>query len=132
MAWVVDSCVLLDIQSSDINFGMASAICLAKYQSDGLAIAPVTYVELAPAFRGDRLIEEAFLERIGVQWLTTWTRADTETAHHLWADQVRQKRSGHGNRRPVADVFIEAFAKRFQGLITRNPKHFSTVPVVVP
>jgi hypothetical protein len=29
-------------------------------------------------------------------------------------------------------VFIEAFAKRFQGVITRNGKHFATVPIVVP
>jgi hypothetical protein len=27
-------------------------------------------------------------------------------------------------------VLIEAFAQRFQGLITRNPKHFTSVPLV--
>jgi predicted nucleic acid-binding protein len=42
------------------------------------------------------------------------------------------KRAGHAGKRPVADVFIESFACRFQGVITRNPKHFATVRVVVP
>lgn len=42
------------------------------------------------------------------------------------------KRAGHAGKRPVADVPIEAFALRFQGLITRNPRHFKTVPTVAP
>jgi predicted nucleic acid-binding protein len=132
MAWVVDSSVLLDIRMNDAEFGLTSAKCLAAHLPDGLAIAPMTYVELAPAFRGDALIQNSFLERNGVEWLTSWTRADTEMAHWLWAEHVQRKRAGQGTKRPVADVFIEAFAKRFQGLITRNPRHFTTVPVVVP
>jgi predicted nucleic acid-binding protein len=92
----------------------------------------MTYVELAPAFNGNALLQDAFLERTGVEWLTSWTRSDTEIAHRLWAQHVQRKRAGHGFKRPVADVFIEAFANRFQGLITRNPRHFTTVPVVVP
>jgi predicted nucleic acid-binding protein len=132
MAWVVDSCVLLDIRMNDPNFGLASAQCLAARLSEGLTIAPVTYVELAPAFRGDAQVQNMFLERAGVEWQTSWTLTDTETAHRLWAAHVKMRRSGHGNRRPVADVLIEAFAKRFQGLITRKPKHFTSVPVVVP
>jgi hypothetical protein len=132
MAWVVDSSVLLDIRMNDAEFGLASATCLAAHLSDGLAIAPITYVELAPAFGGDALIQHAFLELNGVEWLTSWTRADSEMAHRLWAGHVQRKRAGQGSKRPVADVFIEAFAKRFQGLITRNPRHFTTVPVDVP
>jgi predicted nucleic acid-binding protein len=89
-------------------------------------------VELAPAFGGDVLIQNAFLERNGVEWITSWTWTDTEVAHHLWAEHVRSKRSGHSVKRPMADVLIAAFARRFQGLITRNPKHFTTVPVIVP
>jgi len=132
MAWVVDSCILLDIRMSDADFGLRSAKCLAAHLSDGLIIAPITYVELAPAFKGDASIQNAFLERAGVEWLTSWTRSDTEAAYELWAAHVRKKRTGQESKRPVSDVFIEAFAKRFQGLITRNAKHFSTVPVVVP
>jgi predicted nucleic acid-binding protein len=55
-----------------------------------------------------------------------------QNSHRLWAEHVEKKRSGHAGKRPVADVLIEAFAQRFQGLITRNPKHFTSVPVVVP
>ncbi len=132
MAWVVDLSVLLDIRMNDVDFGLASANCLVAHLSDGLTIAPVTYVELAPAFRGDARLQDAFLERNGVEWLTSWTRGDTEIAHELWADHVKRKRAGHGSKRPVADALVEAFAKRFQGLITRNPKHFTSVLVVVP
>ena len=132
MAWVVDSCVLLDIRMSDSEFGLASAKCLAGHLSDGLTIAPITYVELAPAFRGDPGIQNAFLEQAGVEWLTSWTRAETEIAHQLWAAHIEKKRAGQTSKRPVADVFIEAFARRFQGIITRNAKHFTTVPVITP
>jgi predicted nucleic acid-binding protein len=132
MAWVVDTCVLLDIRMNDANFGITSAKCLASHLPDGLNISPVTYVELAPAFKGDALLQNAFLEQNGVEWLTSWTRADTEIAHGLWAAHVQEKRTGQGGRRPIADMFIEAFANRFQGLITRNPQHFTTVSVVVP
>jgi len=132
MAWVVDSCVLLDIRMSDADFGLGSANCLLSHLSDGLAIAPITYVELAPAFKGDAPMQNAFLEQAGIEWMTFWTRADTEIAHQLWAAHVQRKRAGHGIKRPVADVLIEAFAKRFQGLITRNARHFTAVPVIVP
>lgn len=128
----MDTSVLLDVRMNDAAFGLASAQCLAAHLANGLVISPMTYVELAPAFNGDARLQEEFLEQNGVEWLEPWTHADTEGAHRLWADHVKRKRSGHGEKRPVADVFIEAFAKRFQGLITRNPKHFTTVQVVVP
>ena len=132
MAWVVDSCVLLDIRMNDATHGLASAQCMAAHLAEGLTIAPITYVELAPAFGGDARLQNLFLDQTGVEWQTSWTLADTETAHRLWAAHVHKRRSGHGSKRPVADILIEAFAKRFQGLITRNEKHFMSVPVVVP
>ena len=132
MAWVVDTSVLLDVRMNDVIFGLASAQCLAAHLADGLVISPMTYVELAPAFNGDVRLQEEFLDRNGVGWLDPWTHADTENAHQLWAAHIKRKRAGQGSKRPVADVFIEAFAKRFQGLITRNPTDFKTVAVVVP
>ena len=57
---------------------------------------------------------------------------DTQAAHFLWAAQVAAKRAGNARKRVVADVLIEAFAQRFQGLVTRNPKDFATVQTVVP
>lgn len=132
MAWVVDTSVLLDIHLADPAFSQASAECLVAYGADGLTLSPVSYVELAPAFGGDASLQDRFLAEVGLEWPVLWTFADTEKAHALWADRITEKRAGHANKRPVADVLIEAFAARFQGLITRNPGHFRTVPVIVP
>lgn len=132
MAWVVDTSILLDIRQNDPQFGPAAAECLVRYLPEGLVLCPVTYIELAPEFAGDSALQEEFFRRVGVQWFEPWIRQDTERAFHLWADHVAKKRSGHAGKRPVADVFIEAFAQRFQGLITRNTKHFSTVELVIP
>jgi predicted nucleic acid-binding protein len=132
MAWVVDTSVLLDIRLNDPNFGVASATCLARHLGEGLVICPVSYIEMAPAFRGDQRLQRAFLRQAGVGWQETWTWQDTEAAHRLWADHVAKKRLGRAGKRPVADVFIEAFTLRYQGLITRNPKHFAAVATVVP
>lgn len=131
LPWVVDTSVLLDIRLADQTFAQSSAECLARHAADGLVISPVTYVELAPAFGGDRALQEQFLAEVGVKWPASWTLHDTQAAHEIWTAHVANKRFGHAGKRPVADVFIEAFAKRFQGLITRNAKHF-TVQVVVP
>jgi predicted nucleic acid-binding protein len=132
MAWVVDTSVLLDIRQNDPQFGLAAAECLVRHLPDGLVLCPVTYVELAPEFRGDLAIQEEFFQRVGVEWLEPWTRQDTQSAFHLWAQYVKRKRAGHPRKRPVAHVLIEAFAQRFQGLITRNVKDFSSVVVVTP
>ena len=132
MVRVVDASVLLDMRLNDPSFGVASATCLAQHLGDGLVVCPVSYIALAPAFRGDQRLQEAFLRQVGVNWLETWTWQDTGTAHQLWAGHVAKKRFGQAAKRPVADVLIEAFATRFRGLITRTPKHFTTVATVVP
>ena len=132
MAWVVDTSVLLDIHLADPTFAERSGRCLALHLSDGLVICPVSYVELAPAFNGDSGLQQAFLQEVGVDWLQPWTSLDTATSHQLWADHIADRRLGHGSKRPVADVLIEGFAHRFQGIITRNQKHFRSVPTVVP
>jgi predicted nucleic acid-binding protein len=131
-AWVVDASVLLDIRMDDPEFGLASARCLAAHLADGLVIAPVTYVELAPTFAGDVQLQNNFLEENGIDHLAAWTREDTESADRLWHEHVLRKRAGQALKRPVADVLIAGFAKRFQGVITRNPRHFTSVPVLIP
>jgi predicted nucleic acid-binding protein len=42
-----------------------------------------------------------------------------------WHRHIRQRRAGQSPRRPVADVLIGAFACRFRGLLTRNPRDFA-------
>lgn len=66
MAWVVDTSVLLDIRLNDPGIGVASATCLARHLGDELVLCPVTYIELAPAFRGDATMQQAFLRQVGV------------------------------------------------------------------
>src|SRR5690349_5145964 len=64
MAWVVDTSVLLDIYSADPVFAQASARCLAAHAADGLTLCPITYIELAPAFNGDSVLQEQFLAEV--------------------------------------------------------------------
>ena len=132
MAWVVDASVLLDIRLNDPAFGARSARCLARHHTDGLILCPVTYIELAPAFRGGHPLQQAFLRPVGVNRLEPWNWQDALKAYKLWADHVTNKRAGPTAKRPVADVFVEAFALRFQGSITWNPKHFTTVHALAP
>lgn len=132
MAWVVDTSVLLDIHLPDPVHGVASANCLVQHLPAGLIICPVSYAELAPAFRGDHTLQQSFLRQLGVTWSEPWKWLDTEAAHRTWAMHVAQRHSGLVAKRLIADVLIEAFASRFQGIITRNPRHFPTVPVVIP
>lgn len=132
MAWVVDTSVLLDIHLDDPSFARRSGRCLGRYLSDGLVICPVSYVELAPAFNGDSGLQQAFLQEVGVDWLQPWTLLDTAASYQLWAGHIARRRSGRGSKRLVADVSIEGFAQRFQGIITRNQKHFSSVATIVP
>jgi len=114
MAWVIDTSVLLDIHSADPSFARSSAECLTRHAADGLVISPVTYVELAPAFAGDATLQDQFLAEVGVEWPAFWTLGDTQAAHLLWAAHVERKRSGSVGKRPIADVLIGGFAKRFQ------------------
>ncbi len=130
MAWVVDTCVLLDIFSGDPQFAESSAECLARHLSDGLVVSPITFVELAPAFGGNLSLQEQFLAEVGVQWPSLWTVRDTLSAHELWWRHLEKKRQKESLKRLVADVLIQAFARRFQGLITRNPRDFAGVQVV--
>lgn len=124
MSWVVDTAVLIDVLEDDSEFGEASVALLERLAEDGLAICPVTYVELAPAFEGSRALQEEFLAGVGVSFSEEWTRRDTIAAFEAWHAHVQRRRGGEGPRRPIADILIGAFAQRFQGLVTRNPEHF--------
>jgi predicted nucleic acid-binding protein len=124
MTWVVDTAVLIDVLEDDPEFGEASAAMLELLAEDGLAICPVTYAELAPAFEGSRALQEEFLAGAGVGFSEDWTRQDTLAAFEVWHAHVRRRREGVGPRRPIADILIGAFAQRFQGLVTRDRDHF--------
>ena len=128
MTWVVDTCVLIDLIAGDRDFAEASAKALQSKMDDVLAIAPITYVELAPSFNGDVRAQDAFLNGL-------WLRCDFNgkkdvvlAAHHAWHEHVLKKRTGKVRRRPVADVLIGAYAmQNGGGLITRNEDDFRSL-----
>lgn len=124
MSWVVDTCVLLDIFEGDPEFAESSADALDAHASEGLAIAPVSYVELAPAFHGNRAAQDEFLAALGVATDFDGGRESVLAAYKAWNDHVAQKRAGIVRRRPIADVLIGAFALTKGGLITRNAPDF--------
>lgn len=127
MAWVVDTCLLIDVAEADPVFGAASAALLDAKRPEGLTICPVTYAELAPVFNGDATFQNEFLSNLGVVWVETWTLADTVAAHAAWHRYVAGKRAGRIPKRPVADVLIGAFAGLRDGLLTRNEGDFRAV-----
>ena len=127
MAWVVDTCLLIDVAEADPSFGVGSATLLDSKRADGLAICPVTYTELARVFNGDATAQNEFLRQAGVTWPAAWTLADTLAAHAAWHRYVIGKLAGKVPERPVADVVIGAFASRFDGLLTRNEADFRPV-----
>jgi len=127
MAWVVDTCVLIDVLEDDPEFGLTSATLLDRLLDQGLEVCPVTYAELAPAFEGDRVLQDEFLAGVGVSLPAEWSWTDTLEAHSAWARFIRLKRRGRVPRRPLADILIGAFAAGREGLVTRNPEDFHSV-----
>ena len=127
MAWVVDTCLLIDVLEDDPIFGNSTAEALDAHAAEGLVICPISYAELAPAFRGDRALQDEFLAGVGVDSLQDWSWEDTVRAHQAWNEHVRRRRAREVAKRPLADILIGAFASRFQGLLTRNPADFSPV-----
>ena len=127
MAWVVDSCVILDIALNDSVFAKPSARLLDRLGRETLVICPVSLVEVAPCFGGTVENVRQFADLIGINHVWDWMPADTDEAAAAWTRHVSFKRGGHLRRRPVADILIGAFALRAGGLITRNADHFRTV-----
>lgn len=124
MSLVVDTCVIIDVLDGRSPFSKASAKTLDKYADEGLLIAPISYVELAPAFLGDESRERDFLLDLGIDLPPLIDNTDLSAAHAAWYRQVLRKRQGKAARRPIADVMIGALASVNEGLITRNVKDF--------
>ena len=132
MAWVVDTCVMLDVRINDPAFGVSSARCLSHYASDGLIICPTVFVELSVNFGGDAQAERAFFDAFAMQTEMEWSAQDTLAAHRLWHDFTLRRRSLHLPKRPIADLFIAGFAEKHQGVITRNVADFRNVAPALP
>ncbi len=127
MTWVVDTCLIIDVLDNDPSFGADSARLIDKYAQEGLSICPISYIELAPAFLGDRRRQDEFLGAIGINHDTVLDRHFIEAAYYAWNQQVLLKRTKNASRRPVADILIGAFALREKGILTRNPSDFTRI-----
>jgi predicted nucleic acid-binding protein len=122
--WVVDTCVVLDVFEDDPEFGRGSAALLEKLLPDGLAVSPVTMIELSAAFGGDIVEQKRFLEGAGISHAEAWTAADVDASHRAWNAYVMGRRKDKAPKRPIADILIGGFATNRQGLVTRNPSDF--------
>lgn len=124
VTWIVDTCVVLDVFEGDPQFGKASAKLLQRLLPFGLAVSPVTMVELSAAFTGDMSEQKRFLEQCGISHSEAWTVADTEASHRAWTAYVKARRAERIPKRPVADILIGGIALNRKGLITRNASDF--------
>ena len=127
MTWVVDTCVILDILDGKSAFAERSSQALQSKMDDVLTVAPISYVELSPAFNGDVAAQNEFLRHIWVQHDFQGNEAVVLSAHKAWCDHVRSKRRGDAKKRPIADVLIGAYAMQKGGLITRNEDDFRSL-----
>ena len=132
MIWVVDTCVILDVLDNHPDFAKVSSQALQSKLDDVLVVAPVTYVELAPAFNGDIVAQDGFLDALWIQRDFGGDRDIVLAAHHAWNEHIKDKRAGKVKKRPVADVMIGAYAMQKGGLITRNEADFRTLYPTLP
>ena len=125
--WVIDTCILIDLLRRDDTFATFAADALDAKRREGLTIAPITYVELAPALGGDIHAQDYFLSEIGVNIDFEGKKDIVLAAHRAWHDHIRRKRKGEVTKRPIADVMIGAYAESKGGLITRNEDDFRSL-----
>ena len=127
MIWVVDTCVILDILDRHAEFAGLSSQALQSKLDDVLTVAPITYVELAPAFNGNVIEQDAFLDSLWIDRDFDGNRDAVLAAHKAWHEHVMRKRTGAERKRPIADIMIGAYAMQKGGLITRNEDDFRSL-----
>ena len=82
--WVVDTCVIIDILSGDGEYSSKSADAIDLKRDDGLVVAPITYVELAPSFDGDSSKQDMVLSELGIGIDFDGGRDAVLAAHKAW------------------------------------------------
>ena len=125
--WVVDTCVIIDVLSGDGAFSAKSANAIDAKRAEGLLVAPITYVELAPSFLGDVTKQDKVLSDLGIELDFAGNKDSVLAAHKAWYEHVLRKRLGEIAKRPIADILIGAYATQKGGLITRNEADFKAL-----
>lgn len=120
---LVDSCVLLDLFTNDINWADWSEIILDKYsQTNTLIINSIVYTEVSIGFNRIEEVEKAFSE------LSLKVIEIPREALFLAGKAFLQYRKNKGVKKsPLPDFFIGAHASVSKfGLITRDSTKFTT------
>ena len=133
MAWVVDTCMLLDlVHGTDQQAADAEAVLA---QAGSVVICPVSVVELGPTFPDPSKLRD-FLLDYSIDATEAFTSEDAEVGRAAWQRIIAARRATGAPRRPIADLLIGAFAQRRNGIITRNSRDFVTLfpqlPIWIP
>ncbi|NUM55732.1 MAG: type II toxin-antitoxin system VapC family toxin [Candidatus Hydrogenedentes bacterium] len=128
-----DTNVLLDIATLDTTWSAWSEGQLRRFVAQGaIAINPIVYAELAPAFTTqsdlDRWLDPAIFRRLPLPYAAGWLAAQAF---------VKYPRTGGSKVSPLPDFYVGAHAE-LEGLtlVTRDPTRYRTyfpnVPLVTP
>ena len=119
---LVDANVLLDVLTNDPAWTEWSRDALARGEAEGLAINPIIFAEIAPAFRSQEEIVPLFaavpLQKLPLPYAAAWPAAKAF---------VEYRRRGGVRTAPLPDFFIGAHAQ-VEGLrlLTRDAARFRT------
>ena len=129
---LVDANALLDILTADPVWFEWSHDAMLRAAADGLAINPIIYAELAPAFREERelaaVLADLPLQRLPLPYAAAWPAAQAFAAY---------RRRGGTRSSPLPDFYIGAHADlKSYTLLTRDParyrSYFPTLRIVAP
>lgn len=123
MITCVDSNVILDVVTNDLNFADESKRLLAEsYDSGSLLICEIVYAEIAPRFSArDKL--DRVLEKLGVQV----AEGGLDVAYLAGCGWAAYRAAGGTRERLLADFYIGAHASlRGDCLLTRDRGFYKT------
>ena len=118
--YVVDTPIFLDILENDPEFGASSAALLDRYADATLHISAISYFELAPAFDGNRALQDEFLGQLGINLSHRSVRDVGPLVYRVWARYCRRVTASGGHGFPFVPCLIGALACCFDGIITRR------------
>lgn len=124
---LVDPCLILDVLENDSRYGKSSAALIDKYANGGLVISPAAYIGLAPAFCGNRTLQDEFLGKLGVSVSFRQPDGDLPSLHRGWAKLVEDARAA-GAPAPSFVIFLNGvWALTSEGLLTRRGDLYRTM-----